>query len=157
MSACDSGLLPLSLPSISVVSSFGRGAALEGQDFVFSMPPNWPTSTPVPYRKRASWKCSAGSGAGASARVDPSLAATGIEVTRHMETRARGGRTKVQFYLAVLKVLRTTPPSSLKSISRYPTNESDMVLLYCNARHTQHATLNRVRGLTMIGVRTRKK
>ncbi|KAF8502934.1 hypothetical protein F5888DRAFT_1125764 [Russula emetica] len=67
------------------VSSFGR-AALEGQDHNFEdffIPPDCPTSTPVASRKRASRKCSAGSGA-ASASVDPSLATTRvIEATRH--------------------------------------------------------------------------
>jgi hypothetical protein len=71
-----------------VVSSFGR-AALEGQghefeDFGFFIPPDCPTSTPVVSRKQASRKYSAGSGAAASAGVDPSLATTRvIKATRY--------------------------------------------------------------------------
>ena len=83
MSSYDSVLSPLSLTSILVVSSFGH-AALEWQDhdfedFVFFIPPDCPTSTPVASRKRASGKCSAGSGpAAASADVDPFLATTRV-------------------------------------------------------------------------------
>jgi hypothetical protein len=72
----DSGSSPLSLTSIFVVSSFGRAPPKwqdhDFEDFVFSIPIDCPTSTPVASRKRASGKCSAGSGATASAGVDPS-------------------------------------------------------------------------------------
>jgi hypothetical protein len=84
------GSSPLSLTSILVVSTFGR-AALEGQyhdseDFVFFIPPDCLTSTPVAPRKRASRKCSAGplAGAAASAGIDHSLVMTrAVEVMRH--------------------------------------------------------------------------
>ena len=83
VSAYDSGILPFSLTSIMAVSSSGD-ASLKVNGFVFSIPPDCPTSTPVASRKRAFRKFSAGSGATASGGVDPSLAMTrAIGAVRH--------------------------------------------------------------------------
>jgi hypothetical protein len=88
VSTYDLELSTLSLTSIVVASSFGY-AALERQDhvfedFVFFIPPDCLTSTPVASMKQASRKCLAGWGAVALAGVNPSRAITRVvEATRH--------------------------------------------------------------------------
>lgn len=88
VSAYDLGSLPISLTLVLVVSTLGN-VDLEWQDpdfkdFVFSIPPDCPTSTPVASMKRASRKSSATRGKAALAGVGLSLGTTrAIKATKH--------------------------------------------------------------------------